>query len=256
MHGNQHALMAELADTRLTLWLGLPAARAHFDPSTLSAPDQARFAEHRSARRRADFEVSRALLGFANDGKAAYSLSHSAEHAALLIAPAGWQIGVDLEMDRPRDVLRLARFAFDEREARALESTPAEARQALFYTLWTLKESFAKALRLDLVDALRQCVFLKDADRWCGDVPTRAAWSAAVFQPRRDIYLGAALISSASMHPHPAAAFSAGLPPEQSRPVDRISDIELWEWPPRRRAHWPLVVACASAPSTVDAAPA
>ncbi len=40
--------------------------------------------------------------------------------------------------------------AFDEREVRALESAAPESRQALFYTLWTLKESFAKALQLEL----------------------------------------------------------------------------------------------------------
>lgn len=239
MHGNPHALMADdrnlkraPTDTRLTLWLGLPEARAHFDPSTLSASDHARIAEHRSGRRRADFEVSRALLALANVGNAPYSLSHSAEHAALLIAPSGLRIGVDLEINRSRDVLRLARFAFDEREVQAIESAPGEARHALFYTLWTLKESFAKALQLDLVDALRQCVFWKANDGWHAHVPTREAWSAAVFQPRPDIFLGAACVGNESMR------------------------ADQWEWPPQRRADWPLIAACAGVPSTAAVAPA
>ena len=130
----------------------------------------------RGSQRRADFEVSRALLSSAGVGTAAHSMSHSREHAALLIAPTGWRIGVDLEINRPRDVLRLARFAFDEREVRALEAATPESRQALFHTLWTLKESFAKALQLDLVDALRQCVFWIDDNEWRGLVPT-GRWS-------------------------------------------------------------------------------
>lgn len=239
MHGNLDAptdnrfnLHREAAGPRLTLWLGLPDARAHFDPTKLSTADQARAAEQRSARRRADFEVSRALLAYTGAGKATHSLSHSAEHAALLSAPAGWRMGVDLEIDRPRDVLRLARFAFDECEAHAIESARAEARQALFYTLWTLKESFAKALELELVDALRQCVFWQERGGWRGRVPTLATWSAAVFQPRPDVFVGAACIGSDSMLP------------------------EQWEWPPQRRADWPLIAACASAPSAAGAAPA
>jgi hypothetical protein len=239
MHGNPHALSGTpfslngaSTDTRLTLWLGFPTARAHFDASTLSEADRARHAGFRASRRRADFEVSRALLSIADVGTAAHSMSHSAEHAALLIAPAGWRIGVDLEINRPRDVLRLARFAFDEREVRALEAAVPEARQALFYTLWTLKESFAKALQLELVDALRQCIFWIDGSEWRGLVPTDAAWSAAVFQPRPDIFIAAAWIG------------------------DEIAALSTWEWPPKQRADWPLIAACAGAPSDADAVPA
>lgn len=240
MHGNLHALSAtrfslnrESTDTRLTLWLGLPGARAHFDPSTLSESDQVRLAGLRGLRRRADFEVSRALLAMAEAPSAAHSMSHSAEHAALLIAPDGWRIGVDLEINRPRDVLRLARFAFHEREVRALESAAPESRQALFYTLWTLKESFAKALQLSLIDALRQCVFWIDDGEWRGRVPTEAAWSAAVFQPRSEMFLAAAWMGTSEAMP-----------------------LEQWEWPPKQHADWRLIAACAGAPSGADAAPA
>lgn len=239
MHGNLHVPTANpfsqdraAADTRLTLWLGFPTARAHFDPSTLSEADQARLAGSRGARRRADFEVSRALLAMADIGSAAHSMSHSAEHAALFIAPAGSRIGVDLEINRPRDVLRLARFAFDEREVGALESAAPESQHALFYTLWTLKESFAKALQLNLVDALRHCVFWIDGSgEWRGRVPTDANWSAAVFQPRPEIFVAAAQIgANEAMQPN------------------------SWEWPPKQRANWPLMAACASAPSDAFAA--
>ena len=217
----------------MTLWLALPGAREHFDASTLSAADQALLAGRRNSRRRADFEVSRALLATVDLEAKAYSLSHSAEHAALLIAPDGWQIGVDLEINRPRDVLKLARFAFHEDEVRALESAAPECRQTLFYTLWTLKESFAKALRLELVDALRQCVFWNDGGDWRGRVPLGSAWGAAVFQPRPDLFVATAWIGGS----------------------EAVS-LELWEWPPKQRADWPLIAACAGAPSSADAAPA
>lgn len=236
MHGNPHARSDTRADLNqgpvradTALWLGLPAARNYFDPSALSAEDHARSSTARGARRRADFEISRALLAFADIGTAAHSLAHSAEHAALVTAPAGCRIGVDLELNRPREFLRLARFAFAEREVIALEAAPEEARAQIFYTLWTLKESFAKALQLDLVDALRQCVFWKDEGEWSGQMPTTAAWSTAVFQPRPHLFLAAACVGE-----------------------QRLMPLQQWEWPPRRRGDWPLI-ACAGAPATADA---
>lgn len=238
MYGNPTAfsttpfsLNGQSADTRLTLWLGLPRAREHFDPATLSASDQARLADYRSSRRRSDFEVSRALLAATDVGAAAYSMSHSGEHAALLLAPSGWRIGVDLEINRPRDVLKLARFGFHEDEVRALESAAPDARQRLFYTLWTLKESFAKALRLELVVALRQCVFWNDGDQWHGRVPTDSAWAAAVLQPRPDLFIAAAWIGGEAVL------------------------LEQWEWPPKQRCNWPVIAAGASAPLSAHAAP-
>ncbi len=239
MHGNPHALTAHsfsqdraAADSRLTLWLGFPIARAHFDPSNLSEADQARLAGARGSRRRADFEVSRALLAAADIGSAGHSMSHSAEHAALLVAPADLRIGVDLEINRPRDVLRLARFAFDEREVRALEAAPPEQQQRLFYTLWTLKESFAKALQLSLIDALRACVFWIEGEEWRGAVPIDAAWGATVFQPRPEIFVAAAWIGT-------------------NEPMS----LDQWEWPPKQRAEWPLTAGCAGVPSGVASAP-
>jgi len=239
MYGNPRALSTtpfslngQSASTRLTLWLGLPTAREQFAPSTLSAADQARLADYRSSRRRADFEVSRALLAATDVGASAHSMSHSAEHAALLIAPNGWRIGVDLEINRPRNVLKLARFGFHEDELHALESAVPASRQALFYTLWTLKESFAKALQLELVVALRQCVFWSEGGKWHGRVPTDSAWAAAVFQPRPDIFIAAAWIGG----------------------VDAVS-LEQWEWPPKQPGNWPVIAACAGAPSKADAPP-
>lgn len=235
MHGNPHARSDDDVDPSsasaskgAALWLGLPTARGYFDPSTLSLEDQRRFVDLRGARRRTDFGVSRALLAFAAVGATTRSLAHSAEHAALLVASTGCQVGVDLEFHRPRDVLRLARFAFDEREATAVATAPEQARPRLFYTLWTLKESFAKALQLELVDALRHCVFWKEGGAWRGQVPTTLAWSAAVFQPRPHLFLAAASIGETE-----------------------LPKLQQWEWPPEQRADWPLI-ACAGAPAAAD----
>lgn len=228
MYGNLHALTELNDDTpgaELTLWLGLPAAREHFDASTLSASDQARLVAHRSSRRRAEFEVSRALRAFTNAEATTHSLSHSDGHAALLTGLGGFQVGVDLEVSRPRDVLRIARFAFDPSEVRALESAADGTREALFYTLWTLKESLAKALQLGLIDALRQCVFTITPVGWQGCAPTDLPWTAAVFQPRPQTFLAAACVGTAEMPP-----------------------LRNWEWPPRQAGNWPLI-ACAAAPA-------
>jgi hypothetical protein len=236
MHGNPPAHTANIAELNEgptsiepTLWLGLPAAREYFDPATLSEADHSRFAALRGARRRADFEVSRALLAFADSSARERSLSHCAEHAALFIAPRGCRAGVDLEVERPRDVLRLARFAFHEREALALEAAPEAARLPLFYTLWTLKEAFAKALQLHLVDALRRCVFWNEAGEWRGQVPTESAWSAAVFQPRPKLFLAAALVG-----------------------LNQFPRLAAREWPPERSADWP-VIARTGASASADA---
>jgi hypothetical protein len=222
MHGNPRYPRDDLNDRSMNagavLWLAWPGAREYFDPATLSAADQSRMARQ-GARRRSDFEVSRALRAFADAGETAHSLSHSAEHAALLIAPnSACRLGVDLETNKPRDVLRLARFAFSEQEVAQLEAATDQARAQRFYTLWTLKESFAKALQFELVDALRQCVFWEQDGTWHGQIPTDASWGAMVFAPRPQLFLAAAWVGQ----------------PE-------LSVREQWEWPPRERGHWPLL---------------
>lgn len=233
MYGNLHAateLNGATSGAELRLWFGLPAAREHFDASTLSASDRARRVAHRSSRRRAEFEVSRALLAFTKSEATTHSLSHSGGHAALVTAPSSLRVGVDLEVSRPRDVLRIARFAFDPSEVRALESAADGTRESLFYTLWTLKESLAKALRLDLIDALRQCVFTLTPAGWHGRAPTEMPWSAAVFQPRPGAFLAVVCVGIAEM---PA--------------------LSKWEWPPRQAGNWPLIAACAGAPADAAA---
>lgn len=81
-----------------------------------------------------------------------FSLSHSGERAMCIMAEA--PVGCDVEQRRPVKPALAGRF-FSEGENRALDSCAApEAREALFFKLWTLKESFLKCtgqgLRLPL----------------------------------------------------------------------------------------------------------
>jgi phosphopantetheinyl transferase len=230
MHGNLGATSAhsESNPECCALWFADPSAQELFDASLLSAPDRAR----RSLRREREFKVSRALKAFTHAEAGTYSLSHSAGHAALLIGPAGMRVGVDLEALRPRDVLRIARFAFHEQEVAALEAAAENERDELFYALWTLKEALGKALQLNLLDALRQCVFTRDMNGWSGSAPTSSAWSAQVFRARDNFILAAAYVG-----------------------VSEPPSITRWDWPPQRAAEWPLI-ACASVRAGVAVPPA
>jgi 4'-phosphopantetheinyl transferase len=230
MHGNLRATSAH-PDSDVAgcaLWFADPAAQDLFDASSLSATDRAR----RSLRREREFKVSRALKAFTRAEDHTYSLSHSADHAALLVAPTGMRVGVDLEALRPRDVLRIARFAFHEREVAALEATAQTERDELFYVLWTLKEALGKALQLNLLDALRQCVFTRELNGWSGSAPTSSAWSAQAFRARDNFVLAAAYVGVSALPP-----------------------LTRWEWPPQRAAEWPVIAACASARAGAAAPP-
>lgn len=231
MHGNFGETIVH-SDSDLAscaLWFADPAAQELFDASSLSVSDRAR----RSLRREREFKVSRALKAFTQAEARTFSLSHSAGHAALLIAPTGMRVGVDVEAIRPRDVLRIARFAFHEAEVAALEAAAENERGELFYVLWTLKEALGKALQLNLIDALRHCVFRRDLNGWHGSAPTSSPWSAQVFRVRADFVLAAAYVG-------------VGEPPALAR----------WEWPPQGAAEWPVIAACASARAAAAAPPA
>ena len=177
----------------------------------------------RSSTRRQEFAVSRALRAHVLRGErqlANESMSHSGGYAALARAHAELQIGVDLEARRPRDVLATARTAFTESEARALEAADGPERERLFYAMWTVKEALAKALRLDLMDALRSCELIVDGKQWRARAPTSASGSISVYQPGVELTLAVACVG-------------ATVP------------VETWSWPPQQPASWPLIAAIA-----------
>lgn len=220
--------------SNLQLWLAGPEAAQHFDPAQLSESELARMSRLRRSIKRQEFAVSRALRAHARldaGQPASESLSHSGGHAALARAHPALRIGVDLEMHRPRDVLTTARTAFSEGEALALERAADAERGQLFYAMWTVKESLAKALRLPLLEALRTCVLTIDGPVWQVRAPRTSVGCVAVYQPRADATLAVASIGAT-----PA--------------------IDCWSWPPRQSASWPLIaaisLATAGAPEATD----
>ncbi|HTP39227.1 MAG TPA: 4'-phosphopantetheinyl transferase superfamily protein [Steroidobacteraceae bacterium] len=175
---------------QLELWLATPEAGNFFDPATLSAADLQRWQTIRSPQRRADWMSSRALLAHRPPAAAgAWSLSHSAGHAALALGPAGFSLGVDLERCRPRRFLDLAANWFSPREFEQLSELPLEEQEARFYLLWTLKEACTKALGLALLQALRDCEWWLEGAGWQARLPIRSAWRAWAYAPRPDLRL-------------------------------------------------------------------
>jgi 4'-phosphopantetheinyl transferase len=187
------------------VWLAGPAARRHFHVETQTPEDRLRWQQIRSERRRAEWEVSRALLIHARQtlpaGAFRLSLAHSGGYASVASAPASTHVGVDLEVMRERDFLRLARFAFSAGEVAELEALPVSARAERFYILWTLKEAFAKALSLPLLQSVSRCTFSEARGAWSGSVPTANAWSAKCFRPQRSFVVSVVMTTAAAASP-------------------------------------------------------
>lgn len=199
-----HALAGEArpaAPVRgLSLWLAPPEAGDAFEVTQLNEADRQRWLRL-NHRRREDFAVSRALLNrIAPHASDALSLSHSSRHAAICIGPAGCSVGVDVERHRARDVIAIARFAFHAEEFAALEAAAPSQRERLFYAMWVFKEAAAKALRLDLLEALRHCTLLPRPERWIGRIPSDEGWSAWVYEPRPGLSLATIQIGGGPAH--------------------------------------------------------
>lgn len=104
------------------------------------------------------------------------SLSHSGEVLAAALADV--PIGVDVERPRPRACIAQAGRLFAPAEARYLRALVPAARPAKFYSLWTLKEAFAKAAGISIWDALRNAEFDLQAQRLRLSVPlAKHAWN-------------------------------------------------------------------------------
>ena len=86
----------------------------------------------------------------------AFNVSHS--HGLALVALSlGGRLGVDLEKIRARVEWRsLAQQYFSGAEARALDRYPRDNRMKAFFTCWTRKEAFVKALGAGIVYGLNE----------------------------------------------------------------------------------------------------
>lgn len=214
-----------------TVWLATPAAAALLRPEDLPPSLQSEWRALRTERRRRDWAASRVLLnGVAGIDCHSSSLSHSDAYAALALAPSGQSVGVDIEHIRPRAFVGMARIGFADDEARYLESIADQRiRGEIFYTLWTLKEAFAKALSLDFLMALRSCRFVDSRGNWLGIVPTDRPWRATVFAPRPLLRLSVACVGNT--------------------PTIAEVPVMTHEWPTEMPAHWTVVAELGSARS-------
>lgn len=70
-----------------------------------------------------------------------FSLSHSGEYAACVIGDV--PVGVDIQQRRKANI-NLAKRFFQWEEADMIEKAPKEAREEMFFRLWTGKESYLK----------------------------------------------------------------------------------------------------------------
>lgn len=199
------------------LWLATPPAAERFDIAVVSDEEARRYATLRNAGRRRDFAVSRSLREFLQIPDARLgTLSHSGGYAALLRIGGDHLVGVDVQIHAPKRLIRLARFAYSKVEADAIEAAAKDRRPRLFYALWTLKEAFAKALALPLLEATRVCTFEPAGDALLATVPARLPWNARVFAPRPNVTLAVVVLGS-----------------------DSPLTLRTCEWPPAQEHAWP-----------------
>lgn len=205
------------------IWLATPEAAGRLDPGRLAPADREAWTRLRTRRRRLDWASSRALLAALPEAPGSCSsLSHSGGYATVARASGALSVGVDLERMVSRDFTAMASVAFADAEVACLAALddPGE-RGALFYEWWTLKEAFAKALGLPLVDALRQCCFAGPDGPGTARVPAAPGWWARVYAPR----------------PHLRLAFVCLQGPSTA---GRLQPT-LTEWPSWASADWPVV---------------
>ncbi len=138
-------------------------------------------------------------LDRALDPTLAFNVAHSGDLALYGIA-RGRRIGVDVEQVRADfDYGAIARRFFTTDESAALKEVPAEDRLLAFYTMWTGKEAYAKALGDGMAAALAGVVVsvaphgaarLLPAPGACRDP---AQWELTMLEPAPG-YLGAAVV--------------------------------------------------------------
>ena len=83
-----------------------------------------------------------------------FNLSHSGDYVLCAVSSA--EIGTDIQQQCGKNVERLARRFFTEREAAALEQAgeERETRERLFYRLWARKEAYGKLTGKGIAAAL------------------------------------------------------------------------------------------------------
>lgn len=88
-----------------------------------------------------------------------YNISHSGHYVVCAVAP--YEIGIDVERVRKVN-LRIAERFFSEPEINDLMSCNEEDRMHYFITLWTIKESYLKAIGRGLTQHLNSFTIIKN----------------------------------------------------------------------------------------------
>lgn len=91
-----------------------------------------------------------------------FSISHADGIAAAMVSEH--ECGIDCEPVRRYDP-RVIRRVCSEAEQEFLEAAPADERELLFFSLWTLKEAYVKAIGTGLVFPLKKAAFAFEGDR-------------------------------------------------------------------------------------------
>lgn len=128
-----------------------------------------------------------------------FSISHSKDYVVLALSDK--LVGVDIEWMGDREYISLAERFFAKEEMLFLNTLPYQEQKETFYQLWTLKESYVKALGLGLRISLSSFAFTKQrAYEWAllknaeEDI-TKNAWAFKVISllPNYSIAIATAL---------------------------------------------------------------
>lgn len=92
-----------------------------------------------------------------------FNISHSGQYIVCAVGPS--ELGIDVERIRKAN-LRIAERYFSAPEIGDLLKLPEEERAAYFITLWTIKESFLKAIGSGLTQHLNSFTIIKTNDRF------------------------------------------------------------------------------------------
>ncbi len=92
-----------------------------------------------------------------------YNISHSGHYVVCAVAPS--EIGIDVERIRKVN-LRIAERFFSPSEINDLMACDEENRMQYFITLWTIKESYLKAIGRGLTQHLNSFTIVKKGDAY------------------------------------------------------------------------------------------
>jgi 4'-phosphopantetheinyl transferase len=111
-----------------------------------------------------------------------FNVSHSGDLALYAVA-AGREVGVDVEAIHPiREAEAIAHEMFSTDERAALDAFRPEEREAAFFTLWTRREAFLKALGTGLSFPLRR-TSAADPGGQLNPTPTSDSWTCVDLHP-------------------------------------------------------------------------